>query len=165
MSMLACLHEDIIGAGSKDLDWMSQEPNRKLLALIKYTYCVKEREFRLISKIQNECTYLGTELGVDDETIDRIRKTEVSKVDMCTSILQTWKQRGDSEYEVTWGGLLEALNNTELGGVAKQLKRALTFRAGKDNLTQQSCKLTKYVIAKIKGCFNHSVVILSYKLN
>lgn len=130
-----------IGAGSKDLEWMSQEPNRKLLTLIKYTYCVKEREFRLISKIQNECKYLGTELGIDDETLDSFEKTEVSKLDMCTSILQTWKQRGDSEYEVTWAGLLDALKNAELGGVAKQLERALTFRAGKDNLTLQNCKL------------------------
>ena len=140
MSMLVYM-KTFIGAGSKDLEWMSQEPNRKLLTLIKYTYCVKEREFRLISKIQNECKYLGTELGIDDETLDSFEKTEVSKLDMCTSILQTWKQRGDSEYEVTWAGLLDALKNAELGGVAKQLERALTFRAGKDNLTLQNCKL------------------------
>lgn len=143
MSMLVYM-KTFIGVGNKDLEWMSQEPNRKLLTLIKYTYCVKEREFRLISKIQNECKDLGTHLDIDDATLDSLEKTEVSKLDMCTSILRIWKQRGD---KVTWAGLLEALKNAELGGVAKQLETALRFHAGKDNLIQQNCKLSKYVIA------------------
>lgn len=132
-----------IGTG-ENLEWMHQEPNMRLLGLIKYTDCVEERRFGLIRIIQNECKYLGTVLGIDVETLNSFDKTGVSQAEKCTHILHKWIQRGESDrhYEVTWAGLLEALKDASLGGVAKQLEKALTFYIDTDNLTLQNCKLT-----------------------
>lgn len=111
-----------------------------LLALIKYKECAENRWFRLIEKIQNECRNLGSVLGIDEATLKKLDKTGDGKT-KCTHILQEWIQRGKSNYGVTWAGLLEALKDALLGGVAEQLEKALRYNADTDSLKLQNCKL------------------------
>lgn len=100
----------------------------KLLTLIKYNDSEGERMFNLIMKIQNDCKDLGTVLGIEEETLNSF-KPGVSPKDKCTTILHKWIQRGKGDYEVTWDGLLKALNDSGLGGIAKHFEKALTFHA------------------------------------
>ena len=95
----------------------------RFLHLIKYIdFEGNMRQFRLISEIQNYCRELGYVLGV------RVRLDEFDTLkEQCEKILHMWLVRGDGMYSVTWGGLLQALKDAELGGVAKRLEEALTL--------------------------------------
>ena len=107
---------------------MNKEPEIKLLTLIKYTDSEgKEYKFHLISKIQNDCKRLGTVLGIDEETLTAFSERNKPKSDVCTDILHEWLKRGGGDYDVTWGGLLKAMNDAGLGHVSKQLNRALNL--------------------------------------
>ena len=46
---------------------------------------------------------------------------------VCSEILNEWMTRGEGEYEVTWAGLLQALRDAQLNGIAKHLKNTLTL--------------------------------------
>ena len=100
----------------------------KLLHLIKYTdWEGNDKKFRLISEIQNSCRRLGTLLGIAKATLDGFNKG-LTLEEQCEKILDLWITRGDgeySEYSVTWAGLLQAMEDAELGGVAKHLREAL----------------------------------------
>lgn len=121
---------------------MKQEPDMALLALIKYTDCDGNiKRFNLIMEIQNDCKDLGTVLGIERETLNNFDETTPSETEMCSFILQTWIQRGKISYEVTWDGLLEALEDASLGGIASHLEKALVFRGDIDGLRAQYCKL------------------------
>ena len=100
--------------------WMNDEPEMKLLDLIKYIDSEgNDKEFRLISSIQGEdCERLGIRLDI---TIAGFG------VAQCKKILDQWIIRGDGEYSVTWGGLLLALKDAQLGGIANHLRKALTL--------------------------------------
>lgn len=128
----------VVGVG-ENLEWMKQEPDMTLLVLIKYTDCEGNiKRFNLIREIQNDCKDLGTVLGIEEETLNSFGK--ISEAEECTFILQKWIQRGKIRYEVTWDGLLEALEDAWLGGIANHLKKALVFHADMDSLTPQYCK-------------------------
>ena len=102
----------------------------RLLHLIKYTDSEGEsRTFHLIMTIQNDCRQLGTQFGIDNAILNGIDGTPVEK---CERILDLWMMRGDTkEYKVTWDGLLKALEDLQLKGVAKHLRTALTRQAVK----------------------------------
>lgn len=99
----------------------------QLLQLIKYTDSKGNSvEYRLINKIQNDCKQLGYRFGIDQETIKGFDKNKVSPpVEVCEDILNEWIRRGKGD--VSWGGLLKALEDVELNGVAKHLWNALTL--------------------------------------
>ena len=106
---------------------LSMKPKLKLLQLIKYTDSDGNSEtFRLIATIQNDCRALGTRLGIEKATIDGFDRRHITQEEKCENILDLWMKRGDGEYEVTWGGLIQALEDIQLKGVAQELKRALT---------------------------------------
>lgn len=139
----------------ENLEWTSQEPDMRLLALIKYTTDCVERKFNLIRMIQNDCNYLGTVLGIDRRTINSFDKTRVSKSDECMHVLGEWIKRGkgESHYEVTWAGLLKALEDAELGGIGEQLEEALEFYTDVNNSTLKNCQgnlLHDYVVHTVK---------------
>ena len=107
--------------------WLDKEPEMKLLHLIKYTDAAGEsRTFHLIMKIQNDCRRLGTLLGIDNAILNGI-DNRLTPEEKCEKILDQWMMRGDSrEYKVSWAGLLQALEDLQLKGVAKHLRLALT---------------------------------------
>lgn len=98
--------------------------------------------FNLIMKIQNDCEELGIVLGIDREILTSF-KQGVSPKDKCTTILHKWIQRGKGDYEVTWDGLLKALNDSGLGGIAKHFEKALIFHA---------LKICKFNLVSIFSC-------------
>lgn len=69
--------------------------------------------------------YFGTVLGIDKVTLMIFDKTGPREADDCKYILEEWMEREDGDYEVTWAGLLEALNDAALVRVARDLKTAL----------------------------------------
>ena len=107
---------------------MNNELDPGLLTLIKYTDSEgKENRFYLIKKIQNACKKLGDVLGIDEDTLTAFSKKKDDISEVCKDILHEWLQRGEGQYAGTWAGLLQAMNDSELGGVARKLKEALTF--------------------------------------
>ena len=108
---------------------MNYELDPGLLTLIKYTDSEgKDHKFYLIKKIQNDCDELGTVLGIDKETLDAFYETNKPKpAKVCADILDEWLKRGEGDYDGTWAGLLRAMVDAGLGGVAKQLNMALTL--------------------------------------
>ena len=118
-----------IGAGNDpNPKWMNKEPDIRLLTLIKYTNPEgKEDRFYLTRTIQNDCKYLGTFLGIDKETLTAYSEKIKPKSEVCEDILYEWMKRGEGDYVVTWAGLLKAMDDAGLGGVANQLIRALNM--------------------------------------
>ena len=101
-----------------------EEPPDILLSLIKYTDSQgQEKEFRLIQTIQNKCKELGTHLNIDESTLGGFERSHKYPVDICNKILGTWKERGGNH--VTWAGLIQALDDAQLGGIARKLTEAL----------------------------------------
>ena len=107
--------------------WLKEEPTTQLLQLIKYTDSKGNGdEYRPISKIQNDCKNLGIRLGIDRETLRGFDKNNVRPpAEVCEDILDEWIRRGQGD--VSWGGLLQALEAIQLNGVAKHLRDALTL--------------------------------------
>ena len=107
---------------------MNEELDPGLLRLIKYTDSEgKVERFFLIKRIQNDCKRLGGVLGIDEDTLTAFSKKKDDILEVCNDILHEWLKRGEGKYDGTWAGLLQAMNDAELGGVARKLKEALTF--------------------------------------
>ena len=104
---------------------MEETPEFALLQLIKYTDASgKQRMYRFIQEIQNSCRQLGTHLGIDRATIIGLESRSGSLEEFCENVLEKWLERGE---KVTWGGLLQALRDTQVVGAPyKNLKKALT---------------------------------------
>ena len=103
--------------------WLTLEPSVKELSLIKYTHTGGEEvSFRLISEVQIHCQDLGAELGIDWTTLKGLKSSHKSPPEFCKEVLQTWIERGE---DVTWGRLLQALTDIQLGGIAKRLRAAI----------------------------------------
>ena len=108
---------------------INMEPEINLLQLIKYTDSEgNSRTFRLIEKIQNDWRKLGTRLGIEKATLDGL-DNRLTQEEKCEQILDLWMKRGEGEYEVTWAGLLQALEDIQRKGIANHLQRALTMAA------------------------------------
>ena len=116
----------IIGAGNApNPKWMNKEPNIRLLTLIKYNNSEgKEDRFHLTRTIQNDCKKTGTFLGIDEATLIAYSEKIKPRSDICGDILYEWMRRGN---DVTWAGLLTAMDDAGLDGVANQLIRALNM--------------------------------------
>ena len=118
-----------IGAGNDpNFKWINKEPDIKLLTLIKYPNSEgKEDRFYLTRTIQNNCKNLGTFLGIDKETLTSYSEKSKPKSEVCEDILYEWMKRSEGDYDVTWAGLLRAMDDAGLGGVANQLFRTLNM--------------------------------------
>ena len=118
----------VVAGNDPSLKWLNDEPDPRLLTLIKYTDSEgKDQTFDLIKRIQNDCKKLGTVLGIDRETLTAFYETNKPKPEVCEDILDEWLKRGEGDYEGTWDGLLRAMNDAGLGGVAEHLNMALTL--------------------------------------
>ena len=105
---------------------MDETPDFVLLHLISYTDgSGEQKSYRLIQEIQNSCDQLGIHLGIEKAIIGGLEKTRDSLEKFCENILEKWIQRG----KASWGGLLKALEDAQLGEVYNNLKRALSFHS------------------------------------
>ena len=96
----------------------------ELISFLMYTNSQGQEEtLRLINEIQNDCQNLGTHLNIDEPTLEGFKHSHTDPVDICNEILGTWLERGGDH--VTWAGLLQALNDAQLGGIAQKLTEAL----------------------------------------
>ena len=98
-----------------------------MLSFINYKTSEGNKKFYLIARIQgNNCVSLGRLLEIEHETLKAIeRQYREDPVPVCTSILDTWITRAEGRYKITWGGLLNALRDARLGGIANDLEKAL----------------------------------------
>ena len=62
-------------------------------------------------------------MNIEQPTLEGFERSHKDPVDICNKILGTWLERGGDH--VTWAGLLQALGDAQLGGIAKQLTEAL----------------------------------------
>ena len=113
----------------QNLVWIDATPELKLLRIIKYTDANgKEHKYYFIQEIQNECRKLGSILGIDSGTLVAFNKKSDTTEDFCEAVLSEWMKRGEGGQKVTWGGLLQALEDAQLGGDPyHNLKTALTW--------------------------------------
>lgn len=97
-----------------------------LLYLIKYPDSQGHKEkLYLINEVQNACHNLGTQLDIDPATLDGLRNRYKDPPDFCKEVLHKWIDQGDG---VSWGRLLQALDDIQLGRIAKHLRKALRGR-------------------------------------
>ena len=95
-----------------------------MLYHIKYTD--KERNEQNFYLIQTKCKKLGTILRIEQGTLDSFDiKYRGDMESFCKTALHIWITRALGKCSVTWGGLLEALKDAQLGGIATKLEAAL----------------------------------------
>lgn len=110
-----------------DENWREMEPQENMLFHIKYIDLEgKQQNFYLITSIQTHCKELGTILGIEQGTLNGLdEKHRGDMKSFCKAVLDTWITRAQGKYPVTWNGLLDALKDAQLGGIAMKLEKAL----------------------------------------
>ena len=89
------------------------------------------RELRIYSKIAHKWKQIATRLGFEIGEIESIRKnSSFDDNDRITAVLRQWFENAKSlpnasRYPKSWQGLINLLEDAELGEVAEELKRAL----------------------------------------
>ena len=89
------------------------------------------KELRIYSKIAHKWRQIGTQLGFELGEIESIRKNNPFDSDRVTVVLGRWFDNAKnlpnaSRHPKSWQGLINLLEDVELGEVAKELKRALS---------------------------------------
>ena len=91
-----------------------------------------KREFRIYSKIAHKWRQIATLLGFEPGEIESIRKNNpFDDRDRVAVMLGRWFDNAKnlpnaSRYPKSWQGLINLLEDAELGEVAEELKRALS---------------------------------------
>ena len=91
-----------------------------------------KRELRIYSKIAHKWRQIATQLGFELGEIESIRKNNpFDDHDRVTVVLGRWFDNARnlpnaSRYPKSWQGLINLLEDAELGEVAEELKRALS---------------------------------------
>ena len=90
-----------------------------------------KRELRIYSKIAHKWRQIATRLGFELGEIESIRKNyPFDDNDRVTAVLRWWFDNARnlpnaSRYPKSWQGLINLLEDAELGEVAEELKKAL----------------------------------------
>ena len=90
-----------------------------------------KRELRIYSKIAHKWRQIATRLGFELGEIESIRKNyPFDDNDRVTAVLRRWFDNARnlpnaSRYPKSWQGLINLLEDAELGEVAEELKKAL----------------------------------------
>ena len=91
-----------------------------------------KRELRIYSKVAHKWRQIATQLGFEPGEIESIRKNNpFDDRDRVTVVLGRWFDNAKnlpnaSRYPKSWQGLINLLEDAELGEVAEELKRALS---------------------------------------
>ena len=89
------------------------------------------RELRIYSKIAHKWRQIATQLGFERGEIDSIEVNHRRNSACITAVLRRWFENAKnlpngSRYPKSWQGLINLLEDAELGEVAGELKRALS---------------------------------------
>ena len=90
-----------------------------------------QREFRIYSKIAHKWRQIATRLGFELGKIKSIKKNDYEDDSRITTVLRRWFENARSlpnsgRYPKSWQGLINLLEDAELGEVAEELKKALS---------------------------------------
>ena len=90
-----------------------------------------KRELRIYSKISHKWRQIATQLGFEPGEIESIDADYRTRYCRITIVLGRWFENAKhlpnaSKYPKTWQGLINLLEDAELGEVAVELKRALS---------------------------------------
>ena len=103
---------------------LAVKPNSRSLSVIKWMNESEEVEtFQLKSLVFHKWKDIGN-LFVPRQLLDAWAKEKDAK-GCCDKVFSYWLDNPPRYYPVTWEGLYELLNDSELGQVATDLKRAV----------------------------------------
>ena len=69
---------------------------------------------------------IGELIGLSYQQLECIRDDRDKNIDRCRAVLGHWLENPPEEYPITWRGLIELLQDSELGQVVTELKNALS---------------------------------------
>ena len=70
---------------------------------------------------------IGELIGLSFQQLECMAKEYRDKnIDCCRAVLGQWLENPPEEYPITWRGLIELLQDSELGQVVTELKNALS---------------------------------------
>ena len=90
-----------------------------------------QRELRIYSKIAHMWERIATRLGFESGEIDAVKDDHRTSYSCITAVLRRWFENARSllnarRYPKSWQGLINLLEDAELGEVAEELKKALS---------------------------------------
>ena len=90
-----------------------------------------KNEFKIYSKIGHKWKEIATRLGLELGQISAIEHDRREMASCITGVLQRWFEHAGQlpnakDYPKSWRGLINLLDDVQLGEVTKDLKRALT---------------------------------------
>lgn len=110
--------------------WEKREPNERELEFFKYRDSDGEmKRFRLLQQIQQKCRAIGTQLGIGKASLDSyVRKHPGEAIDLCLEVFDYWSMEGSEEYPYNWGSIVTMLEDVQMTGIGKKLKKALSSK-------------------------------------
>ena len=98
------------------------------LKLIKWTDERGEiQRFSLMEKLSLHWRDIGELIGLSFQQLECLASEHHSKhTECCRAVLGSWLEDPPEEYPITWSGLIELLQDSELSQVVSELKNALT---------------------------------------
>ena len=90
-----------------------------------------QRELRIYSKIAHRWRQIATRLGFELGEIESVEENHHRNESRITAVLRRWFEnarslRNAGRYPKSWQGLINLLEDAELGEVAEELKKALS---------------------------------------
>jgi len=87
----------------------------------------KNRRLYLIKEMASKWKDAGYQLDLSLGEIKKIEKDQQGDCyECCSSVMQTWLERGSKEYPMNWDGVLELLEDLELLNLVKKLQEMLS---------------------------------------
>ena len=88
-------------------------------------------EVRVYSSAQSKWDRIAGMLGLDPGEVESIHRNKHDDYDRVTAVFHRWLDNANklpncARYPKTWSGLIRLLNDSGLGELASQLKKALT---------------------------------------
>lgn len=112
-------------------DWEEDEPEEWDLDLIKYKDSKGEKtlNFRLLQEIQLNYRAIGTQLGIKKQSLVAYeKKHDYDPIEVCLEIFHFWSTAGLDKYPYNWGSIMILLEDVQMKGIAKKLRKALENR-------------------------------------
>ena len=90
-----------------------------------------QRELRIYSKIAHRWRQIATRLGFELGEIKSVKNNDYEDYSRIIAVLRRWFENARSlpnarRYPKSWQGLINLLEDAELGEVAEELKKALS---------------------------------------
>ena len=85
------------------------------------------QKFYLMERISSKWRDIGELIGLSFERLNCLaREHHNIYIDCCRAVLGHWLENPPAEYPITWRGLIELLQDSELGQMVTELKNALS---------------------------------------